>query len=135
MIKLRLTHGMSHSNGIVSATMRKPYVTVETEEEAAACVAGGFFEIVHPGTQGAQERAEARPETRTPSPAEAVQEAAEHGRGAMDADPAPQQEDDGLDGMTLAELKAYAETVGIDLGKATRKADIIAVIRKEEGKA
>lgn len=35
---------------------------------------------------------------------------------------------DGFDGMTIPELKAYAESKGIDLGDATRKADIIAAI-------
>lgn len=35
---------------------------------------------------------------------------------------------DGFDGMTIPELKAYAEGKGIDLGDATRKADIIAAI-------
>ena len=34
-----------------------------------------------------------------------------------------------LDGMTVKELKAYAEAHDIDLGDATKKADILAVIK------
>lgn len=36
---------------------------------------------------------------------------------------------DGLDNETVADLKATAEAEGIDLGDATKKADIIAAIR------
>jgi hypothetical protein len=35
---------------------------------------------------------------------------------------------EGFDAMTVPELKAYAESKGIDLGDATRKADIVAAI-------
>jgi len=34
--------------------------------------------------------------------------------------------------MTVANLKAYAEEKGVDLGAATKKADIIAVIKAAE---
>jgi len=36
---------------------------------------------------------------------------------------------DGLDNETVADLKATAEAEGIDLGEATKKADILAAIR------
>ncbi|MFN3474079.1 MAG: SAP domain-containing protein [Blastomonas sp.] len=36
--------------------------------------------------------------------------------------------DEGLDNMTVADLKALAEAEGIDLGDATKKADIISAI-------
>ena len=39
---------------------------------------------------------------------------------------------DVLDGMTVPELRAYATDHGIDLGDATRKADIAAAIRDAE---
>lgn len=39
----------------------------------------------------------------------------------------------GLEGMKVAELKAYADEHGIDLGEATKKADIIAAITATEG--
>lgn len=37
-------------------------------------------------------------------------------------------EDSGLSGKSVADLKALAESEGIDLGDATKKADIIAAI-------
>lgn len=37
---------------------------------------------------------------------------------------------DGLDDTRVDDLKALAEAEGVDLGEATRKADIIAAIRK-----
>lgn len=39
----------------------------------------------------------------------------------------------GLEGMKVAELKAYAEAHGIDLGETVKKADIIAAIAAAEG--
>lgn len=41
------------------------------------------------------------------------------------------EEDDGLELMSVAELRAYAKDQGIDLGRANRKSDIIDVIREE----
>lgn len=35
----------------------------------------------------------------------------------------------GVDGMTLPQLKAYAEENGIDLGGATKKADVLAAVK------
>jgi len=37
-----------------------------------------------------------------------------------------------VDSMTVAELKAYATEVGIDLGDAEKKADILAKIKETE---
>lgn len=37
-----------------------------------------------------------------------------------------------IDAMTVAELKAYAEANGIDLGEAKNKAEILAVIKEAE---
>lgn len=39
------------------------------------------------------------------------------------------QEKDPLDSMTVAKLKEYAETNGIELGDTTKKADILAAIK------
>lgn len=38
----------------------------------------------------------------------------------------------GVDGMTLPQLKAYAEEHGIDLGSATKKADVLAAVKAAE---
>ena len=37
-----------------------------------------------------------------------------------------------VDGMTIPELQAYAEENGIDLGDATKKADILAAVKAAE---
>lgn len=42
------------------------------------------------------------------------------------------QEQPDLESMTIAELNEYAEAHGIDLGKAAKKADILAVIKGRE---
>jgi len=44
-------------------------------------------------------------------------------------EPEPQQEQPDFDGMTVAELKEYAEAHGIDLGAAKKKAEIIEAIK------
>lgn len=45
MFKLKLIKGLSYS-GIVSATAKNPYVTVDNEEIALAAVETGYFKIV-----------------------------------------------------------------------------------------
>lgn len=40
-----------------------------------------------------------------------------------------QDDDDGLDALTVKELRARAEERGIDLGDATKKADILEALR------
>lgn len=44
-------------------------------------------------------------------------------------EPQPPPADDGLEDMTVSELRALADERGIDLGDARRKADIIAALR------
>ncbi len=44
-------------------------------------------------------------------------------------------EDAGLAGMKVPELKALAEAEGIDLGEASKKADIVAAIEKARADA
>ncbi|MFC3442782.1 hypothetical protein ACFOKF_16535 [Sphingobium rhizovicinum] len=48
-----------------------------------------------------------------------------HDGGFLDLD----DEDDGLDDEKVNDLKALAELEGVDLGDASKKADIIAAIR------
>lgn len=45
MFKLKLIKGLSY-NGIVSATAKNPYVTVDDEQTALAAVDTGYFKIV-----------------------------------------------------------------------------------------
>ena len=127
MITLKLTHGLSHDNGYVRATEKDPFVTVEDEAVAQFCVDSGFFEIVKDSKAPEKSNEPAKgneiqtPDTLTPSGNEA------------EATPAsPNNEDDELAAMTVAELRSYAETTGVDLGKLVKKADIIAAIRKAE---
>lgn len=44
-------------------------------------------------------------------------------------DPAPGTSLETFDGMTIAELKAYAESEEIDLGPATKKEDILRIVK------
>lgn len=120
MIRLRLTHGLSHSNGFVSATSRNPIVTVEDEAAARFCVDSGFFEIV--GDEIPKQPAGDSADKPNDPPADTGDTGA-NDEGA---------DGDELDGMTVSQLRVYAETVGIDLGKLTKKADIIEAIRKAE---
>ncbi len=120
MIRLRLTHGLSHSNGYVSATWKNPIVTVEDEAAARYCVDSGFFEIV--GDEIPKQPAGDGTDKPNDPPADT---------GSNSEDDADTDVDE-MDGMTVNQLKVYAETVGIDLGKATKKAEIIAIIREKE---
>jgi len=129
VITLKLTHGMSHSNGFVSATQRNPYVEVEDEAIAKYCIDSGFFARVD--GKIAPESAPAAPAaTSAPSDETGTSNTANDGENAAPA--APADDSDELESMTVNELKAYAETVGIDLGKLTKKPDIVAAIRKAE---
>lgn len=48
---------------------------------------------------------------------------------ALDLEDDDEADEDGLDVMTIADLKALAESEEVDIGTATRKADIVAAIR------
>ena len=131
MIRLRLIKGLSHVNAYVSATQKNPIVTVETEEAAAYCVAGGFFEIIGNDTSAAG-NVKAQDETAPLETTVADIEPEAAAPAVSKPDDYGTNEDDELSTMTVAELRAYAETTGVDLGKLTKKADIIAAIRKAE---
>lgn len=47
----------------------------------------------------------------------------------------PQEETDGLEGQNVDELKGIAAAETVDLGEASRKADIIAAIRAKRAQA
>lgn len=128
MITLKLTHGMSHSNGFVSATQRNPYVEVEDEAVAKYCIDSGFFARVD--GKAFSKPAPAAPVAPAAPSNEQASNPANDGENAIPA--APADDSDELESMTVNELKAYAETVGIDLGKLTKKPDIVAAIRKAE---
>lgn len=126
MIKLKLIHGLSHDNGYVRATAKEPYVEVETEEIAAFCTGSGFFERV---AEGPAKETPSRPEPAEAEPDAKGSKAQTTSNAALGASPAVGDE---LGTMTVTELRSYAATVGIDLGKLNKRADIIAAIRKAE---
>ena len=108
MIKLKLKKVRSYY-GTVKATHDHPYVEVETEEEAQALVAKGYFDVcaspdVHDGNGEGKDGEE---------------------------DTAPDYE--ALSEMTKAELTAYAEENGIDISECKTKADILKAISVAHG--
>ncbi|MDD3029770.1 MAG: Rho termination factor N-terminal domain-containing protein [Alphaproteobacteria bacterium] len=124
MIHLRLTNGAGHSNGFVSVTREKPDAYVEDEAVAAFCVDSGFFEIIDDVHAPMQEQV--APDTpgsdKTP-----LGEDEHPGSAGVPGDIGE------LEGMTVAELRTYAESTGIDIDGATKKADIIEKIKAAEG--
>lgn len=129
MIKLKLIMGLSHDNGYVKATRQNPYVEVETEEIAKLCVESGYFARV------TDEAAPSAPEKPQEAHNEAAKKPTPDKKSALEAKQSANNAGDELDTMTVTELRAYAETVGIDLGKANKRVDIIAAIRKAEENA
>ena len=118
---------MSHDNGYVRATAKKPFVTVEDEAIAQFCIDSGYFERV---TEDGDKTASTAPQ----KPAETVRASAspEPKAAPVEQPAASGDDEDELEAMTVNELKAYAETCGIDLGKLTKKPDIVKAIRAAE---
>lgn len=102
MVTLKLVKARSY-NGTVKATHDKPYVTVETEDEAKYLVATGYFEVSATSTD------------KTPDKKD-------------DGDAETEPDYDALSEMTKSELEAYAADNGIDISKCKTKADILEVI-------
>lgn len=108
MIKLKLKKVRSYY-GTVKATHDHPYVEVETEEEAQALVAKGYFDVCASPT---------------------VPDGDGEGKDG-EGDTAPDYE--ALSEMTKAELTAYAEENGIDISECKTKADILKAISVANG--
>jgi len=107
MIRLRLIKGYSYT-GVVSATKKQPFVDVETEAEAQAAVATGYFEVC------------------ASTPAEPPS-----GDDGAEGDSVPDYE--GLSEMTKDELTAYAKENNISLDGCKTKADILEAISVANG--
>lgn len=59
--------------------------------------------------------------------------AEEHVKGIQDfAEVLEEKEEKSLDQMTVLELKEYAKAQGVDLGKASKKEEILAVLQEAE---
>ena len=104
-MRVKLIKARSYS-GAVRATKKQPYVDVETEEEANALVATGYFELC-------------------PSPA------ADNSEEDTSEETTPDYE--ALSEMTKAELTAYAEANAIDIEGCKTKADILEAISAANG--
>lgn len=105
MAKLKLIKARSYS-GLVRATAKQPFVDVDTDEEAQALVATGYFEFCA-----------------STSPDTSDKEEAEGSSPDYDA----------LSAMTKAELLKYAEENDIDVEGCKTKADILEVISAANG--
>jgi len=117
MYHIRLSKGMSYS-GAVSATRQNPDVFTEDEEKYASAMKSGYFEDL----------------TCTGNVVNTVKE--EPGEKVSGiADLMASQEEDVFSGMTVEELKSYAEMNGIGLGGTKKKSDILDMIREAETKA
>ncbi|MGN6585801.1 MAG: hypothetical protein ACTHJV_19070 [Rhizobiaceae bacterium] len=66
-------------------------------------------------------------------PDEALAAAQAAAKSKKSAPAAPQPADDGLDALTVEQLKTFAGEEKVDLGQAIKKEDIIAAIRAKRG--
>lgn len=103
MVQLKLKNVRSYT-GAVKATQSKPYVQVETEDEAQALVATGYFDVCASAP--------------VPVPND-------------DDETVPNYE--ALSEMKKAELTAYAEENGIDISDCKTKEDILKAISIANG--
>lgn len=105
MAKLKLVKARSYS-GLVRVTAKQPFVDVDTDEEAQALVATGYFELCASTAPDVSEEDEA--EGSSP-------------------------DYDALSAKTKAELTAYAAENGIDIEGCKTKADILEAISVANG--
>lgn len=123
MAIIRLIRGLSYMDGHINVTMEKPEVNVD-DAKVAHYVGTGFFEVVSVGASAEDSVSEA---------AEDADAAEETGKESDLAD--IPDEGNPVDGMTVAELKEYAENNGIVISGLTKKAEIIDAIKEAEKRA
>lgn len=117
MYHLRLVKGLSYS-GAVSATKDHPDVFVEDEKKYQRAMKSGYFEeIIDADATRKNLDTEAR------SGAEA------------DRENKTDESSDVLEGMSSAELKAYASLNGIDIAGLKKKEEVLEAIKSAERKA
>lgn len=116
MHHLKLIMGASY-RGAVHATKEHPDVFVEGGRAYEAAMASGYFEEIEsePDTDQPEGGAPASV-TMTPDEENGLEET----------------ESDGLEDMSVSDLKAYAQLNGIDLGGAKKKDEILETIRAAE---
>lgn len=106
MARLRLIKARSY-NGLVRATANAPFVDVDTDKDAQALVATGYFEVCGKSVPSA---------------------------GSSEVEDGGSSPDyDALSAMTKAELTAYAESNSINIEDCKTKADILEAISVANG--
>ena len=116
MHHLKLIMGASY-RGAVHATKEHPDVFVEGGRAYEAAMASGYFEEIESEPDTDQPEG-GDPESTTMAPA--------------DTEDPERTETDGMEDMSVSELKAYAQLNGIDLGGAKKKDEILETIRAAE---
>ncbi len=117
MYKLTLIKALSYSGGRegrVSASAKKPDITVETQDEADELVATGYFKLVGSGGEASNDT--------DITPDNSGSAAGTDGTGMTDEEMAATELDTELkkiDKMTKEELVAYAEGNNVDLSACT----------------
>lgn len=121
MVKIRLMKGASYHDGKITATKKKPIVTVEDQKTAAHYVATGFFAVL-----GSVEPEAEKPDDELDESFFGDDEP--EGPTAIETLRAELQE------MSVKELRAYASKAGIDLS-ASKKEDMIEQIVSAQQRA
>lgn len=116
MHHLKLIMGASY-RGAVHATKEHPDVFVEGGRAYEAAMASGYFEEIESEPDTDQPEG-GDPESTTMAPA--------------DTEDPERTETDGMEDMSVSDLKAYAQLNGIDLGGAKKKDEILETIRAAE---
>ena len=134
MAIIRLIRGLSYMDGHIKVTREKPEVSVD-DAKVAHYVATGFFEAVNGGSAAEQVPAEG---TKADGESE-IADGTKLAEVPLDLEESKSAEEsnkkDPVDGMSLAELKEYAEKNGIVISGLTKKAEIINAIKEAEKKA
>ena len=117
MFKLTLTKALSYSGGRegrVSATAKKPDVTVETQDEADELIATGYFKLVESDTAAAKASSNTGGSEGDPGAASGTDMTDEE-KAAAELDAELQA----IDKMAKDDLIAYAEKNSVDLSACT----------------
>lgn len=118
MHHLKLVKGLSYWSRFAKASKEHPDIYLEDGPDYEAALNCGFFVEVDDPDIGSAEGGDPVSDTIADGEYEAEEETA-----------------DGFEEMSVADLKAYAQINGIDIGSAKKKEDILAAIREAEAHA
>lgn len=117
MYHMRLIKGLSYDGHGIHATSSSPDVYTEDEGKYRCALESGYFAKVE-GTEGESESE--------------LEDDQDQGEFYIGVEPDNKNE---FDDMTVAELRKYADTMGIELAGASKKSDIMSCIKAAEEKA